>query len=95
MKKERIMEVYLNVIEMGDGIYGAEAASQYYFHKSAKILSKMEAAGIASILPNPRKWSPINSTEFLNKRRHDIMYQMENIGGEINLNPTSQKQPQP
>lgn len=55
--KERILEVYLNVIEMGDGIYGAEAASQHYFRVSAKNLSKKQAAAIAAILPNPRRWN--------------------------------------
>jgi len=55
--KERILEVYLNVIEMGDGIYGAEAASQLYFHVPAKKLSRQQAAAIAAILPNPRKWN--------------------------------------
>jgi monofunctional biosynthetic peptidoglycan transglycosylase len=54
--KERILEVYLNVIEMGDGIYGAEAASQEYFNVSAINLTKQQAASIAAILPNPRKW---------------------------------------
>jgi monofunctional biosynthetic peptidoglycan transglycosylase len=55
--KERILEVYLNVIEMGDGIYGAEAASEYYFHVKANQLSKQQAAAIAAILPNPRRWN--------------------------------------
>jgi monofunctional biosynthetic peptidoglycan transglycosylase len=56
--KQRIMEVYLNVIEMGDGIYGAEAAAQYYFHKSAAKLNASESALIAACLPNPRKFKP-------------------------------------
>ncbi len=51
--KERIIEVYLNSIEMGNGIYGAEAASKFWFHKKASQLSKQEAAAIAAILPNP------------------------------------------
>lgn len=58
--KQRIMEVYLNVIELGNGIYGAEAASQYYFRKPASKLSMQEAASLAAILPLPLKWSPIN-----------------------------------
>jgi len=58
--KERILEVYLNVIEMGDGIYGAEAASQEYFNVSAINLTKQQAASIAAILPNPRKWKASN-----------------------------------
>ena len=52
--KERIMEVYLNVIEMGHGIYGAEAAAQEYFHKSAKDLTKTESSQIVAAYPNPR-----------------------------------------
>ncbi|HYC29379.1 MAG TPA: monofunctional biosynthetic peptidoglycan transglycosylase, partial [Chitinophagaceae bacterium] len=52
--KERILEVYLNVIEMGKGIYGAEAASQAYFNKPAKNLTRREAAMIAACLPNPK-----------------------------------------
>ena len=54
--KERILEVYLNSIEMGNGIYGAEAASRAYFKKNAKNLSKTQAAAIAAVLPNPREY---------------------------------------
>lgn len=59
--KERIMEVYLNSIEMGDGIYGAQAASKYWYHKEASKLTVNEAAGIAAILPSPRKYNPVKS----------------------------------
>lgn len=75
--KERILEVYLNVIEMGIGVYGVESASEYYYNKSANSLSKEEAAGLASILPNPRKWSP----NTMNKKKRWILRQMRNIGG--------------
>jgi monofunctional biosynthetic peptidoglycan transglycosylase len=54
LSKRRILELYLNVIEWGDGIYGAEAASQYYFHKPAASLSRAEAAFLSAIIPNPR-----------------------------------------
>lgn len=74
--KSRIMEVYLNVIEMGDGIYGIEAASQYYFHKSASGLSVREAASIAAILPNPRKWSPVKQTPFISRKTGRIIHFM-------------------
>ena len=77
--KERIMEVYLNVIEMGDGIYGVEAASQAYFHKSAKKLSKSEAATIAATLPNPRRWNAGKPTSYIQKRKVAIMRQMNNV----------------
>lgn len=56
--KRRILEVYVNIIEFGPGIYGIEAAAQTYFKKSAKELTAAEAARLASVLPNPRKWSP-------------------------------------
>ena len=56
--KHRIMEVYLNVIELGPGIYGAEAASRAYFHKPAAALTETESARLAAILPDPLKWSP-------------------------------------
>jgi monofunctional biosynthetic peptidoglycan transglycosylase len=59
--KERIMEVYLNSIEMGNGIYGAEAATQFWYGKNASRLTKNEAAGIAAILPNPRKFKPTDN----------------------------------
>lgn len=55
LTKDRILEIYLNVVEWGPGVYGAEAASQYYFHHSANKLSASEAAFLASILPNPKK----------------------------------------
>ena len=55
--KRRIMEVYLNIVEWAPGVYGAEAASQFHFHKSAATLSPNEAALLASVLPSPRKWS--------------------------------------
>jgi monofunctional biosynthetic peptidoglycan transglycosylase len=55
--KKRILEVYLNVIEWGKGVYGCEAASRYYFNHSAESLSPVEAAWLAAILPSPRRWS--------------------------------------
>ena len=54
LKKRRILEIYLNVIEWGDGIYGAEAASQYYFHKPASSLNANQAAFLSAMIPNPR-----------------------------------------
>jgi len=70
--KERIMEVYLNSIEMGDGVYGAQAASKHWYHKDAKNLSRIEAAGIAAILPNPRKFKAVNSSNYINRRKAKI-----------------------
>ena len=78
--KERILEVYLNVIEMGDGIYGAEAAAQAYFGKSCTNLKRREAALIASCFPNPRKWTPKNPTRYIRHRQYLIMRNMRRLG---------------
>ena len=69
--KERILEVYLNSIEMGDGIYGAEAATQHWYKKDCKSLTRMQAAGIAAILPNPRKFSP-NGSAYISRKQSRI-----------------------
>lgn len=74
--KERIMEVYLNSIEMGKGIYGIEAASQHWFNKSAQNLTKAEAAAIAAILPNPRVYKAKNSSRYIERRKNAIKRQM-------------------
>jgi monofunctional biosynthetic peptidoglycan transglycosylase len=78
--KERILEVYLNSIEMGDGVYGAEAASDYWFNKNAIDLTRQEAASIAAILPNPRKFKANPRTKYLEGRKAWIMKQMKNYG---------------
>ncbi|MDD2488392.1 MAG: monofunctional biosynthetic peptidoglycan transglycosylase [Bacteroidales bacterium] len=78
--KERIMEVYLNVIEFGDGIYGVEAASQTFFHKSAKNLTKRESALLASVLPSPLKRNAANPSRWLNQRANRVMYMMDKHG---------------
>jgi len=70
--KERIMEVYLNSIEMGDGVYGAQEASRVWYRKDAANLTKNEAAGIAAILPNPRKYKATNSSSYINRRKARI-----------------------
>jgi len=78
--KKRIMEVYLNVIEMGNGIYGAESASQIYFHKPASSLTRDQAALLAAILPNPKKWNPGRPSAYLMNREQWILWNMANIG---------------
>lgn len=83
--KKRIMEVYLNVIEMGDGIYGAQAASKTFFKKDAKNLTAAEAATIAAVLPNPRKWNAAKPTGFINKRKNWILRQMGHLRGSVQL----------
>lgn len=78
--KERIMEVYLNVIEMGDGVYGAEGAAQTYYHKHAKDLTVAQSAAIASILPSPLKWNLSAPPGFVLARQRWIIQQMNNLG---------------
>ncbi len=77
--KERIMEVYLNVIEVGDGVYGVEAAAQKYYNKPAAQLNRNEAAMIAAILPNPQLWSPARPTAYNYKRQSWILRNMNNL----------------
>ncbi len=77
--KKRILEVYLNIVEMGDGVYGAEAAAQHHFKKSAKKLSRAEAALIAATLPNPRKWSASKPGPYVIGRQAWILQNMNNI----------------
>jgi monofunctional biosynthetic peptidoglycan transglycosylase len=78
--KERIMEVYLNSIEMGNGVYGAEAAAKYWYKTDAKSLTKIQAAGIAAILPNPRKFKASNSSSYIEKRKSKILRIMRYTG---------------
>lgn len=78
--KERILEVYLNSIEMGRGIYGAEAAARHWFNKSAANLSIYEAAAIAAVLPNPREYRANPASNYINQRKNWIVRQMQNYG---------------
>lgn len=77
--KKRILEVYMNVAEMSDGIYGAEAAAQVYFKKPAIGLTKEETALIAAVLPAPRALSPAKPSAYLYKRQEWIIEQMNNL----------------
>ncbi len=77
--KDVILERYLNSIEMGQGVFGVEAASKYYFGKSSKDLTKSEAAWIAAILPNPQKYDPKNPSSYLRKKHNWIMRQMNHV----------------
>lgn len=78
--KKRILEVYLNVIETGKGIYGVGKAGEIYFGKSAKNLNKEESALIAAVLPNPRQMSPAKPSSYVRERQGWIMGQMDNLG---------------
>ena len=66
--KRRILEVYLNIVEWDDGVYGAEAAAQHHFHKSAAALTRREAALLAVVLPSPRNWSPSHPGSYVARR---------------------------
>lgn len=83
--KERILEVYLNVIEMGKGIYGAEAAAQAYFKKPAKALSRREAAMIAACLPNPKLYTVKPLSGHVIVKTPWIVRQMSNLEGDPDL----------
>lgn len=79
--KQRILEVYVNVAEMGRGIYGVESASQVYFQKPAKDLTRSECALLATVLPDPRDRSPLKPTGAMRERQGWILRQMNNLGG--------------
>ena len=75
--KQRIMEVYLNSIEMGDGIYGVDAVAEEHFQTDAKSLSREQCALIAATLPNPRKFSSKNPSDYMYKRQSRILKEMK------------------
>ncbi len=75
--KERIMEVYLNSIEMGDGIYGADAVAEQHFNITAKELTKAQCALIAATLPNPRRYNSANPSKYMKKRQKRILHEMK------------------
>jgi monofunctional glycosyltransferase len=74
--KQRILETCLNIVEWGHGIYGAEAASRFYFDRSARTLTASEAALMAAVLPNPRRWSPARPTGYIRSRAATILARM-------------------
>lgn len=80
--KQRIIDVYLNVAEMGEGIYGIEAASRNYFKKPASKLNRREAAMIAACLPNPKKYKVVPASRYVNARTGWIQRQMNNLNGD-------------
>lgn len=83
--KKRILEVYLNVIEMGKGIYGIEAASQSYFNKSASSLTRTEAATIAACLPNPKNYTVKPLSNYVAGKRQWVIQQMNNLEGDDDI----------
>jgi monofunctional biosynthetic peptidoglycan transglycosylase len=72
LSKRRILELYLNSVEWGEGIFGAEAASRHYYGKSSSELTPQEAARLAAILPNPRRYNPIGDQRYVLTRSNDI-----------------------
>jgi len=84
--KERIMEVYLNSVEMGNGVYGAEAAAQYWFKKKASTLNADQSSALAAILPNPRKYVANPPGPYVAKRKVWIRRQMAYWGNQLDYN---------
>lgn len=80
LPKKRILELYLNVIEWGPGVFGAEAAANYYYGKSAKELTPEEAARLAVILPNPLKYNPVNGSRYVENRAAFVLEIMKKRG---------------
>jgi monofunctional glycosyltransferase len=83
--KKRIMEVYLNTIEMGPGVFGIEAAAQHYYKKHAKDLSRAEAASIVACLPNPKKYSVVPQSRWVAWKSGFILRQMNNIQDDADI----------
>lgn len=79
--KTRILEMYVNIAEFGDGVYGAQAAARTYYRKNASALQPAEAARMAAVLPNPRRYSIANPGPYVQRRSRAIQRQMGNIGG--------------
>jgi len=77
--KERILEIYLNTVDWGSGLMGAEAASKKYFNRTAARLSRPQAALLAAILPNPDKWSPTNPSAYVSMRQKTILRDMKRM----------------
>ncbi|WP_424947593.1 monofunctional biosynthetic peptidoglycan transglycosylase [Candidatus Spongiihabitans sp.] len=79
--KQRILEVYLNIAQMGDNLFGIGAASAFYYHKTPEQLNRHEAARIAAVLPNPTQYSVLHPSAFVVKRQRWILKQMAQLGG--------------
>lgn len=92
--KQRILEMYLNVAEMGKGIFGVEAAAQAYFKKPASKLTRTEAAMIAACLPNPKKYTVKPASNYINRRYPWILIQMNNLEGDEDIDRLLKK-PEP
>lgn len=80
--KRRILTVYLNIIELGDGVFGVEQAARTYFHKPASQLTASEAALLAAVLPNPHQFKVSAPSAYVRQRQQWILRQMRQMGGE-------------
>lgn len=89
--KRRILEVYVNVVEFGDGVYGAEAASRRYYRMSSAKLSASQAARLAAVLPNPKRYRVAAPGPYVRARSHGIERQMRHLGGPSYLNACCQR----
>lgn len=85
LPKRRILELYANVIEMGDGIYGVEAASQHYFGVPARGLTREQSAMLAAVLPNPKRWNPMKPGPTLRQRQRRILLREQHADFPENL----------
>ena len=84
--KQRILEVYVNIAEFGDGVYGAQAASRNFFRKDAARLTSAEAARLAAVLPSPKRYNASKPGPYVQRRANSIQRQMRQIGGPAYLN---------
>lgn len=84
-KKKRILETYLNVAEMGRGIFGVQAAAKAYFNKDAKDLTRYEAAQIAACLPNPKKFTVVPQSRYVALRSAILLHNMKNLEGDPDI----------
>lgn len=78
--KKRILEVYLNIVEFGDGVYGVHSAATIFFDKEPSQLTRREAARMAAVLPNPKRFSVISPSGYIHQRTKEIERQMNNLG---------------
>ena len=94
LTKKRILELYLNVVEMGERVYGAEAASQFYFHKPASAIAPREAALLAGCLPNPRDMTPADPNKRLRARQRMILARLRRWGYLAESEVLTEKKPE-
>jgi monofunctional biosynthetic peptidoglycan transglycosylase len=93
--KERILEMYLNIAQFGEGIYGVQAAAHRFWHKSAFNLSSSEAALLAAVLPNPLRMRADRPSRYVLARRDEILAQMRDLGGTAYLRALEKERPAP